>query len=140
MRHRGGCVNLPSQQGNRILPHWRGFLQSCYPRGALLYPGTDIGDPGVGHLGNIGVFSYRGPRVFYADASLLKNFGVTERVTIQFRMDAFNVFNHPVLGFKIIKRAGVVNVSIALGMETSPTSNTMLRRVQRLAWDSSSSR
>jgi hypothetical protein len=53
----------------------------------------------VGHLGNIGVFSYRGPRVFYADASLLKNFGVTERVTIQFRTDAFNVFNHPVLGF-----------------------------------------
>jgi hypothetical protein len=29
----------------------------------------------------------------------LKNFGVTERVTIQFRTDAFNVFNHPVLGF-----------------------------------------
>jgi hypothetical protein len=61
--------------------------------------GGPFTNPGIGNLGNIGVFSYRGPRVFYADASLLKNFGVTERVTIQFRMDAFNVFNHPVLGF-----------------------------------------
>jgi Carboxypeptidase regulatory-like domain/TonB dependent receptor len=56
-------------------------------------------DPGSGNLGNIGVFSFRGPRAFYADASILKNFGVTERLKIQFRMDAFNVFNHPVLGF-----------------------------------------
>jgi len=56
-------------------------------------------DPGPGNLGNVGFDSYWGPRVFYADASILKNFPVTERVKIQFRMDAFNVFNHPVLGF-----------------------------------------
>jgi hypothetical protein len=29
----------------------------------------------------------------------MKNFSITERVKAQFRMDAFNVFNHPVLGF-----------------------------------------
>jgi Carboxypeptidase regulatory-like domain/TonB dependent receptor len=62
-------------------------------------PGGPFADPGIGNLGNIGVFSFRGPRVFYADASILKNFSVTERAKIQFRMDAFNVFNHPVLGF-----------------------------------------
>jgi hypothetical protein len=56
-------------------------------------------DPGVGNLGNIGFDSYRGPRVFFADAALMKNFAITERVKAQFRMDAFNVFNHPVLGF-----------------------------------------
>jgi len=28
-----------------------------------------------------------------------KNFRATERFTVQFRMDAYNVFNHPVLGF-----------------------------------------
>jgi hypothetical protein len=61
--------------------------------------GSPFTDPGVGNIGNVGVFSYRGPRVFYADASILKNFGITERVKLQFRMDAFNVFNHPVLGF-----------------------------------------
>ena len=31
--------------------------------------------------------------------SIAKNFTVTERVKMQFRMDAFNVFNHPILGF-----------------------------------------
>lgn len=56
-------------------------------------------DPGKGSLGNIGFDSFRGPRVFYADAAVMKNFSVTERVKAQFRMDAFNVFNHPVLGF-----------------------------------------
>jgi hypothetical protein len=61
-------------------------------------PGA-FSDPGVGNLGNIGVFSYRGPRAFYSDASILKNFLLTERFRLQFRMDAFNVFNHPVLGF-----------------------------------------
>ena len=56
-------------------------------------------DPGVGNLGNIGFDSFNGPRVFYADATIMKNFALGERVKAQFRMDAFNVFNHPVLGF-----------------------------------------
>lgn len=56
-------------------------------------------DPGSGVLGNYGVNSLRGPRAFFADAAVMKNFSVTERVKAQFRMDAFNVFNHPVLGF-----------------------------------------
>ncbi len=63
-------------------------------------------DPGNGKLGNVGVFSYTGPRVFYADASILKNFAVLERVKLQFRMDAFNVFNHPVLGFNNNQNGG----------------------------------
>jgi hypothetical protein len=31
--------------------------------------------------------------------ALSKNFTITERVKAQFRFDAYNVFNHPVLGF-----------------------------------------
>jgi len=61
--------------------------------------GLPFSDPGFGNLGNIGVNSYRGPRAFFADAAIMKNFAITERVKAQFRMDAFNVFNHPVLGF-----------------------------------------
>ena len=61
--------------------------------------GGPFADPGIGNLGNIGFDSFYGPRVFYADATLMKNFSITERVKAQFRMDAFNVFNHPVLGF-----------------------------------------
>ena len=40
----------------------------------------------------------RGPRLFTSDMSLLKNIPLSERVKAQFRVDASNVFNHPVLG------------------------------------------
>jgi hypothetical protein len=56
-------------------------------------------DPGVGNLGNIGYNSFTGPSGFYSDLSVMKNIPITERVKAQFRMDAFNVFNHPVYAF-----------------------------------------
>ncbi|HLW85052.1 MAG TPA: TonB-dependent receptor [Candidatus Sulfotelmatobacter sp.] len=56
-------------------------------------------DPGTGNLGNIGYNSFRGPRGFYSDMSITKDIPFGERVKGQFRMDAFNVFNHPVFNF-----------------------------------------
>ncbi|HKW16698.1 MAG TPA: TonB-dependent receptor [Terriglobales bacterium] len=56
-------------------------------------------DPGLGHLGNIGRNSFHGPAGFYSDLSVAKRFRITERTSAQFRMDAFNVFNHPVYAF-----------------------------------------
>jgi len=53
--------------------------------------------PGCGQIGNAGFDSYRGPHAFYDDMALSKNFTITERVKAQFRFDAYNVFNHPVL-------------------------------------------
>ena len=53
--------------------------------------------PGCGQIGNAGFDSYRGPHAFYDDMALSKNFTITERVTAQFRFDAYNLFNHPVL-------------------------------------------
>lgn len=55
--------------------------------------------PAVGALGNIGFDSFRGPHLFTSDLSISKDFRITERVRAQFRMDANNVFNHPVMGF-----------------------------------------
>ena len=43
--------------------------------------------------------SFRGPRYFGTDGAIAKNFQLYERVSIQFRMDAYNLFNHPILGF-----------------------------------------
>jgi hypothetical protein len=56
-------------------------------------------DPGVGHLGNLGRNTFHGPAGFYSDLSVSKRFLITERFSAQFRMDAFNVFNHPVYAF-----------------------------------------
>jgi Carboxypeptidase regulatory-like domain/TonB dependent receptor len=54
--------------------------------------------PAFGTIGNIGRNSFRGPSDYFADASLFKNFNVTERVKGQFQFQAFNVFNHVPLG------------------------------------------
>ena len=56
-------------------------------------------DAGKGNIGNSGYNSLRGPAGFYSDLSVTKDFPITERVKMQFRMDAFNIFNHPVYAF-----------------------------------------
>jgi hypothetical protein len=61
--------------------------------------GNGFSDPGINAIGNYGYDSLRGPHYFGADASLAKNFTLTERAKLQFRADIYNVFNHPILGF-----------------------------------------
>src|SRR5581483_9616863 len=94
-------------------------------------------DPGKGHLGNIGVFSFRGPRAFFDDASVSKNFGITERVRAQFRMNIYNLINHPVLGFNSNQsgtgqcidcpKAGKIN---SIEADSSPGSTSGMRQVE----------
>jgi hypothetical protein len=55
--------------------------------------------PACGQIGNAGFDTFWGPRAFFSDLSLSKNFRLTERLNVKFRFDAYNVFNHPVLGF-----------------------------------------
>jgi hypothetical protein len=47
-----------------------------------------------GTFGNSGKNILRGPRLFNTDLSLLKNFKMTERASLQFRSEFFNVFNN----------------------------------------------
>ena len=53
--------------------------------------------PGCGQIGNAGFNTFRGPHAFYDDMALSKTFNITERYKAQFRFDAYNLFNHPVL-------------------------------------------
>jgi hypothetical protein len=93
-------------------------------------------DPGIGNIGNYGYDVFRGPRAFFADASLLKNFPITERVRAQFRMDAFNVFNHPALGFGqgtslCVDCSGGTNGEITnIEQDASPGSATGMRQLE----------
>jgi len=50
--------------------------------------------PGAGQIGNAGRNSLRGPGFFQSDLAVGKNISITERVAVQFRADAFNVFNN----------------------------------------------
>jgi hypothetical protein len=51
--------------------------------------------PKTGTYGNMGRNSMRGPSVNKWDLALYKNFTLGERVKLQFRTEAFNIFNHP---------------------------------------------
>lgn len=98
--------------------------------------GEAFADPGIAHLGNVKVNSYRGPRAFAADAAIFKNFAVTERVKMQFRMDAFNVFNHPVMGFNsnqgntCIDCGGNAGQITDIEADASPGSTTGMRQLE----------
>jgi len=109
------------------------YIQFFTPLTSLSGP---FSDPGIGNLGNVGVNSYRGPRAFFADAAIFKDFSVTERVKMQFRMDAFNLFNHPVLGFNsnqgntCIDCGGNAGQITDIEADASPGSTTGMRQLE----------
>jgi hypothetical protein len=50
--------------------------------------------PCLGCDGNLGRNTFVGPHLINTDQSLFKNFKMTERFNLQFRVEGFNVFNH----------------------------------------------
>jgi len=50
--------------------------------------------PGLDQIGTLGRNSLYGPHFFNTDLSVMKSFPIHEAATIQFRMDAYNVFNY----------------------------------------------
>ena len=91
--------------------------------------------PACGHIGNAKRNSLRGPHAFFSDLSLSKNFSITEKYRAQFRFDAYNVFNHPVLGFSSTQGntcvdcvgAGVIS---AIEADASPNAPNGMRQLQ----------
>jgi hypothetical protein len=67
--------------------------------------------PAFGAIGNTGRNSFRGPNDYFADASLFKDFTITERVKGQFQFQAFNVFNHVPLGLPSATDARCIDCS-----------------------------
>jgi hypothetical protein len=68
---------------------------------AFSVPCTFNGDPsnpgcsGNQHFGNVGRNAFVGPDYKNFDFSVVKDTAITERVVMQLRVDAFNLFNHP---------------------------------------------
>lgn len=61
-------------------------------------PNAAWGEPAIFTFGNSGRNVLRGPGRFNVDLSLSKTIDLSERLRIQIRADAFNVFNTPQLG------------------------------------------
>jgi len=89
--------------------------------------------PGCGQIGSVGRNSLRGPRGFFSDLALSKTFAITERYRAQFRFDAYNVFNHPVLaipGNQCVDCTGNAGQITDIENDTSPGSPAGMRQLQ----------
>ena len=62
--------------------------------GAAPFAGQLFANPGAGTIGTLQRRSFYGPSAFNQDVSILKDVRIRERQSLQFRMDATNVFNH----------------------------------------------
>jgi len=60
--------------------------------------GTAFAIPAAGSFGNLGRNTFYGPGFTNVDLALIKNTKITERLNLQFRADAFDLFNHPNFG------------------------------------------
>jgi hypothetical protein len=70
---------------------------SNFTTAPLLYPAQCALDPNYcgTNFGDLGRNIYRGPFQQDWDFSLIKNFNLTERQTLRFTTDFFNIWNHP---------------------------------------------
>ena len=106
------------------------------PQGVVFYQaqtlGTTFTDPGLGNIGNGGRNNAWGPNFYNVDISAMKNFTIKERVTLQFRADAFNAFNHINFGLPSgnIQSAGNITGGPGPGNTTNPRQMQFTARVQ----------
>jgi hypothetical protein len=89
----GGSVGAGTTSGD-IHDRINGYLnRDNFDFAPPAYPGA-----GVTAFGNLGRNIYRGPFQQNWDFSLIKNFRLTERQTLRFTADFFNIWNHPNFG------------------------------------------
>lgn len=65
------------------------------PFGSPAFNGQVFFNPVAGTVGALQRRMFTGPNAFNMDASLIKNTRITERQSLEFRVDSFNVLNHP---------------------------------------------
>ncbi len=63
--------------------------------GTAAYTGQVFTNPGAGTLGTLQRRVFSGPSSFDLDMSLQRNFKITERQSLELRMEGVNVLNHP---------------------------------------------
>ncbi len=111
-----------NQKPNRV-------LQDCRMHGGPSYlwynpAAFTLDNYQLGTFGNSGVGSCSGPGIANTDFSLYKNFKVTERIGLQFRMEFYNLFN------KTQFRADQNNFQLANGAVACNAGNIGIRTAQ----------
>lgn len=92
-----GNQGPPWNPGSNRRPSITGLDCSAGRKGPNIYNPqafTVVGQ-NIGTIGNEPMGYCAGPKFVNSDFSIQKNWKVTERVNLQFRLDTFNLFNHP---------------------------------------------
>jgi hypothetical protein len=90
----GGSISAGLTSGDIHDRVNNGYLNGANFTTAPLLDASLGGDGSVTVFGNLGRNIYRGPRQQNWDFSLIKNFKVTERHSLRFTTDFFNIWNH----------------------------------------------
>ncbi|HLH37354.1 MAG TPA: TonB-dependent receptor [Alloacidobacterium sp.] len=93
----GSAPCYPNGSGLWVKPHLSSFDPVNHRRTyftAADVPSSRFTTPGVDQIGTMGRNSVYGPGYFNGDLSLQKNFPIHESLLAQFRVDAYNGFNH----------------------------------------------
>jgi hypothetical protein len=137
-------VNITVDRSSSALPDGNSNNQrpNLAPGVSVIPPGgSTVGDwinlaafsvPAAGTWGNLPRDSVRGPGAWQADIGISRNFDVRERLSIQFRADVFNLFNHPEWGAPqsdISAGAGTFGRIISI-VNTGPTGSGTPRQFQ----------
>src|SRR4029077_9849817 len=91
-------LGFTGESANQILPNTAAANRGAAcakitPCATCLNPAS-FAQPALGTLGNMGVFNVLGPKFFQFDMALVREFRIMEGRNLQFRADAFNVFNN----------------------------------------------
>jgi hypothetical protein len=91
--------------------------------------------PACGTGGDVGRNTFRGPGAFWDNGSVSKTISITERFSTEFRVDAFNLFNHPVLAnpntcIDCTGDAGKITGLFAAGQPNQSGANNGMRVLQ----------
>jgi outer membrane receptor protein involved in Fe transport len=92
--------------------------------------GSAFGRPARGTFGNMGRNELRGPGFWNVDASLFKNFRITDRTNLELRIEAQNVFNHVNLGNPNSEVGVPGNLNPTAGFITGTAPNHVQRNLQ----------
>lgn len=128
--HSGNAYNLGAGSFDPVTHSVQYFTPSPYELGTTSNSFGPYVRPAVGTFGNINRDSLYGPGYWNTDLSVAKRFPLAESVALQFRAEAFNLFNHANLG---MPNSCVDCQGQGAGLITSTVSSqdgTSMRRLQ----------
>jgi hypothetical protein len=89
--------------------------------------------PARGTWGNAGRALIRAPGLFQVDTAIARSVRITERSNVQFRLEAFNVFNRVELGSPNVNLSSPTFGQILAVSNTTPVGSGSARSVQLAA-------